>query len=96
MKKIIYIAVFLVVLVLAVSFAGKNPQPVEVVYYFDFHWKGPLSVLVFCVLAIGALLGTLLTLSWVWRAKRERAVARREVKRMEHEISSMRAVPGKQ
>ena len=94
MKKIIYVIVFLAVLVLAISFAGKNPQPVEVVYYLDFHWEGPLSILVFCVLAIGALLGTLLTLSWVWRAKRERAVARREVKRMEHELSSMRALPG--
>lgn len=96
MKKIFYFVVFLVILVIAISFAGKNPQPVEVVYYFDFHWNGPLSVLVFCVLAIGAVLGTLLTLSWVWRAKRERAVARREVKRMEHEISSMRALPGRE
>jgi len=96
MKKIIYIVVFLIVLVLAISFAGKNPQPVAVSYYFDFHWEGPLSVLVFCVLAIGALLGTLLTLSWVWRAKRERSVARREVKRMEYEISSMRALSGRE
>lgn len=94
MKKIIYIIVFLAVLVLAISFVLKNTQPVEVVYYLDLHWEGPLSILVFCVLAIGALLGTLLTLSWVWRAKRERAVARREVKKMEHELSSMRALPG--
>ena len=93
MKKLVYLIVFLAVLVLAVSFAAKNPQPVEVVYYLDFQWSGPLSVLVFCTLAIGALLGTLLTLSWVWRARRERAAARREVRKMEHELSSARALP---
>jgi putative membrane protein len=96
MKKILYFIIFLIVLVLAISFAGKNPQPVEVAYYLDLHWKGPLSVLVFCTLAIGAVLGTLLTLSWVWRAKRQGAAARREVKRMEHEISSMRTQPGRE
>jgi uncharacterized membrane protein YciS (DUF1049 family) len=95
MKRLYYIIVFLVVLVAAISFVLKNPQPVEVFYYFGFHWEGSLSVLVFCVLAIGALLGTLLTLSWVWRAKRERSAARREVKRMEHEISSLRTLPSR-
>jgi hypothetical protein len=48
------------------------------------------------VLAIGALLGTLLTTSWAWKAKRQRAGAMREMKRMEREISSLRALPAKE
>lgn len=96
MKRIIYFILFVIVLVLAISFAVNNPKEVEVVYYFDFKWTGSLSILLFCVLAIGALLGTLLTASWVWKAKRQRAVATREMKRMEQEISSLRSLAAKE
>ena len=96
MKRIIYFIIFVIVLVLAISFAVNNPKDVEVVYYFNFKWTGSLSVLLFCVLALGALLGTLLTSSWVWKAKRQRAVATREMKRMEQEISNLRALPAKE
>ena len=67
MKRLVYALLFLIVLVLAVSFAAKNHQPVTVSYYFDFVWSGPLSVLLFSVLAIGALLGVLLSATWVWK-----------------------------
>ncbi|MDA9982500.1 lipopolysaccharide assembly protein LapA domain-containing protein [Gammaproteobacteria bacterium] len=96
MKRIIYFIIFVIVLVLAISFAVNNPKDVEVVYYFNFKWTGSLSVLLFCVLALGALLGTLLTSSWVWKAKRQRAVATREMKRMEQEISNLRSLPAKE
>ena len=96
MRRIFYFIIFIAVLVLAISFVVKNPADVEVVYYFNFKWNGSLSVLLFCVLAIGALLGTLLTTSWAWKAKRQRAGAMREMKRMEREISSLRALPAKE
>jgi len=96
MKKLIYSVLFVAVLILAISFAAKNSsQVVEVVYYFDFTWKGPLSVLLFSVLAIGALLGMLLTASWAWKAKRQSATTRRKMNRMEQEIASLRALPVK-
>ncbi len=96
MKRLVYLLLFLVVFVLAISVVLKNPNDVDVFYYFNFKWTGPLSVLMFSVLAIGALLGTLLTASWVWRAKRERAAATREMRRMEQEISNLRALPAKE
>ena len=96
MKRLIYALLFLVILVLAVSFAAKNHQVVEVNYYFDFNWKGSLSVLMFAVLAIGALLGTLLSASWVWKTKRQQAVAKREMKKMEQEVANLRALPIKE
>ena len=96
MKRLVYLVLFLIVFVLAVSVVLKNPNDVEVLYYFSFKWTGPLSVLMFSLLAIGALLGTLLTASWVWKAKRERAVATREMKRMEQEISNLRALPARE
>ena len=95
MKRLIYAILFLVVLVLAVSFAAKNHQIVEVKYYFDFAWTGSLSVLLFVVLALGALLGTLLTVSWVWKAKRQQKVDKREMKKMEQEVANLRALPTK-
>lgn len=96
MKRLIYAILFLIVLVLAVSFAAKNHQPVEVQYYFNFTWTGPLSVLLFVVLAIGAILGTLLSASWVWKTKRQQAVAKRELKKMEQEVANLRALPMKE
>lgn len=96
MKRLLYAVIFLIVLVLAVSFAAKNHQIVEVNWYFDFNWSGSLSVLLFCVLAIGALLGTLLSLSWVWKTKRDQAVTRRQMKKMEQEVANLRALPIKE
>ena len=65
MKRLIYAILFLIVLVLAVSFAAKNHGEVTVMYYFNFTWTGSLSVLLFIVLAIGSLLGVLLSIALV-------------------------------
>ena len=93
MKRIFYLLLFLVVLVLGISFAAKNPQLVEVNYYFDFHWTGPLSMLLLIALAVGSVLGVLFTLGWVLRVKRQASRTRKEVQKMEQEVANLRAIP---
>ena len=93
MKRVFYLLLFLVMLVLGISFAAKNPHTVEVYYYFNIHWTGSLSMLLLIALAIGSLLGVFFTLSWVWRARRQASKTRREIKKMEQEVANLRAMP---
>ena len=93
MKRLFYLLLFIVMLVIGMSFAVKNPQIVEVHYYFDFHHSLSLSILLLIVLALGACLGALFTLSWVVRARRQTARARRDLRKMEEEVANLRSLP---
>lgn len=93
MKRLFYLILFIIFLVLGMSFAAKNPQFVEVNYYFDFHREISLAILLLIVLALGAVLGVLLTLSWVFRAKRQASRARRDLRKIEQEVANLRAIP---
>lgn len=90
MKLFLYLLLVLVVLVFGASFALKNPQAVDVSYYFGFEWSGSLAVLLVATLAIGALMGVIFTLGWVIRAKRQASHARREASHLEQEAASLR------
>ena len=46
-------------LFIGVTFTIKNSQIVELTYYFDVHWQGPLSWLVIIVFACGLVIGIL-------------------------------------
>lgn len=83
MKRIVYILLFLVILLLGITFAIKNPQSVELNYYFGFNETVRLATLVWIILAIGMILGVLLTSIWVLRVRRQLGKARREIKKLE-------------
>jgi len=93
MKRLFYVLLILIILVLGITFSLKNPQNVEVNYYFGFSWLGPMSWLLLVVLAVGACLGVLFTSSWVFRSKRQLARVRRDVRKMEQEVNNLRALP---
>lgn len=90
MKVFFYLLLALVVLLFGISFALKNPQSVEVAYYFGIDWSGSLSWLLVITLAVGALLGVLFTLGWAIKAKRQAARARKEAAKLEREAANLR------
>lgn len=57
MNKIIVAFVAVIALLFGVTFTIRNPQVVDLSYYFGIQWQGPLSWLVIIVFALGALTG---------------------------------------
>jgi putative membrane protein len=76
-------AVRLIVFIVLLAFAVKNTDPVTLRFYFDLVWQAPLVVVLFGVLAIGALFGLAATVGPLLRQRREIARLRRELRRGE-------------
>jgi uncharacterized integral membrane protein len=70
----------LILFVVLLAFAVKNTDPVTLRFYFDLAWQGPLVVVLFGVLAVGALLGIAATTGRLVRQRREIARLRRELR----------------
>ena len=93
MKRLFYLLLILILLVFGISFSLKNPEPVSISYYFGLGWSGPMSWLMLVVLAIGCLLGVLLTFTWALRSKRRLSKLKKEIRKMEQEVNNLRALP---
>ncbi|MCB1735666.1 MAG: LapA family protein [Gammaproteobacteria bacterium] len=76
MRKLVYAIVILICVLLGVSFATLNAEPVRVDFYLLVR-DVPLSLLLMVTLLIGALLGTLASLGWGVRARIEAGRLRR-------------------
>jgi lipopolysaccharide assembly protein A len=70
----------LILFIVLLAFAVKNTDPVTLRFYFDLAWEGPLVIVLFGVLAIGALLGIAATIGALMRQRREIARLRRELR----------------
>jgi len=93
MKKILYLILFSVVLLVGVTFTIENPGRVDVNYLFDLHWNTRLAWVVFWALVIGVALGVLGMLGVVFSTKRQLARKRKELKAKEQEILNLRSLP---
>jgi putative membrane protein len=93
MKRLLYIAVTLIVFFLGITFAFQNKQNVDLNYYLGVHWNAPLSLILVLTLAIGVAIGYLVSLRRVVQARRKLAQARREVKQVEQEVENLRSLP---
>lgn len=69
MNKILVAFVAVVALLFGVTFTIRNPQVVDLSYYFGIQWQGPLSWLVIIVFAFGVLIG--ITVSYLLVLKRK-------------------------
>jgi len=70
----------LILFIVLLAFAVKNTDPVALRFYFDLAWEGPLVIVLFGALAIGALLGIAATTGALMRQRREIARLRRELR----------------
>jgi len=93
MKRLTYLFIGFVVVLFGITFAIKNPQVVELHYYFGLEWKGSVALIMIVVLAIGTLLGYLAGLKTIMRMRRDLQQARKEVRQVEQEVKNLRALP---
>jgi len=71
----------LILFIVLLAFAVKNTDLVTLRFYFDLAWQAPLVVVLFGVLAIGALFGIVATAGALMRQRREITRLRRELRR---------------
>lgn len=76
-------AIGLVVFLLLLALATKNDHFVAVHFLFDMSWRLPLSLLLFCALGTGVLLGIFALLGSVIRL-------RLMLRRLRHEVRNLR------
>jgi putative membrane protein len=93
MKRILYLVVTVVVVLLGVTFALHNRQTVEIGYYFGLGWSGPLAVALLTTFAAGAVIGYLMSMKMVVRMQRELVRSRKEIRQIEQEVQNLRALP---
>jgi putative membrane protein len=93
MKKIIYGVILLLVILFSLAFAAKNPQIVEIEYYFGIHWKGSLAILLLMAMSVGVLIGALGMFVTALKSRRQANKARKYVVRIEKELENLRALP---
>lgn len=86
-----YLIVFVLV-VLGLSFAVLNAQPVTLNYYLGTY-PVPLSLALVSSLALGALLGVFVSLAMLVGTKRRLAQLQRKVAVAEQEVTNLRAIP---
>jgi putative membrane protein len=93
MRRLVYLALAVLVLLVGVTFTFKNAQMVELNYYFGIHWQASLSFMLLTTLTIGIAAGFLASLSIVARMQSQMFRVRRENRRLEQEVNNLRALP---
>jgi len=87
---------FLVVLVvLGLSFAVLNSQPVSLNYYFGYR-EIPLSMIVVLSLAGGAVIGVLVSAGLILRMKTQTRQLRRKLRNAEKDSDQLRVLPAEE
>ena len=84
-----------ILIVLGLSFAVLNAEPVPLNYYFGSR-DIPLSMIVVLSLAAGALIGLLVSMGAILRLKQQRAKLRRQLQRAEKAADQLSVLPAKQ
>jgi putative membrane protein len=92
-KRLFYGVLFIAALVFGLTFAIKNSNWVEINYYFNLHWTGPLSILLVVVMGAGALFGFMGALKIAFQFKRRLSQSEKQVRKLEQEIANLRAIP---
>lgn len=93
MKRIFYILAILGTFIFGITFALKNKQDIELTYYFELHWAGPVTLALLGALALGIVIGYLAGLRTVIRMQRSLVQARKEIRQIEQEVINLRALP---
>ncbi len=72
MRKLLYSVIFLCIFVFGLTFAARNPQSVQVSYYFGIEGEWPLASILLAVLITGVAAGYILALVGGYRRSRRR------------------------
>ena len=93
MKRIFYISIALIAVFIGLTFALKNNQIVDLVYYFGLHWTAPLSMMLLVSFALGAVCGYVANFVTQMRVRRALAKARKDIRQVEQEVANLRSLP---
>ena len=90
--RIIRLVFFFIILLLGLSFAVLNADPVKLDYYFG-SWQAPLSLLLVTAMTLGVAFGILACMGILLRLKREVGKLRKSAQLAQEEITNLRALP---
>lgn len=93
MKRLMYLVLFLVVVVFAMTLYQKNPDPVIFKYYFGIEHELSLYLLVVITFVVGMLFGVLLTSFSIVKNKVHAGKSKRALAKVEREVEALRAAP---
>ena len=91
MRYIVYVF-WIIIILLGVTFASLNPQPLTINYYVDTTTIY-LPILLLIALVIGAFLGIIAMLPMLVKSKSTSRRLRHQVKHIEQEVQNLRAIP---
>lgn len=94
LRSIYYILLFLLV-ILGISFACLNAEPVTINYYFS-SGTHPLSMILALGFSMGAVIGFTASLGMLFRSKRSAYRYHQRAKVAEKEVANLRAIPIKE
>lgn len=95
MGRLIGFLFLVVLIVLGLSFAVLNSQPVSLNYYFGYR-DIPLSMIVVLSLATGAVIGVLVSAGLMLRLKAQSRQLRRKLRNAEKDSDQLRVLPAKE
>ncbi|HHF7365289.1 TPA: LapA family protein [Legionella bozemanae] len=90
--RILMLVIYILLIVIGVSFAALNATSVDVNFYFKVI-SMPISVLMTIMLGIGILIGFILFMWRYWRLKAECHKIKNQLKLTEKEIKNLRSIP---
>lgn len=93
MKRIFYVVLVVVVMIIGIAFAAQNRQIVEISYYFGLQWRGSISVAILTTFSFGVITGYLVSLRMAVRLQRQLSQSRKEIRQIEQEVINLRALP---
>ena len=74
---------------LLLGFAVKNSEVVTLHYYLGYQWQAPLVLVMLLFFALGAAVGVVASLGFLFRQRRELLALRKEL-RLKEQASSIR------
>lgn len=90
--RIVMLVIYILLVIIGVSFAALNAASVEVNFYFKMV-SMPISVLITIMLGIGILIGFILFIGRYCRLKAECYRIKNQLKLTEKEIKNLRSIP---
>lgn len=93
MKRLIYLIVFLLVAIFAFTLNLKNPQSINLQYYFDLQFEAPLVLVLTASFLSGMVIGWLFMSLSVFKNKRQVGKAKKQLAKVEQEVENLRTMP---
>lgn len=90
--RLLMLVIYILIIIIGVSFAALNATPVPINLYFKTI-SMPLAVLMAITLGMGVFLGFIVFMSRYWRLKNEYRKVKNQLKLTEKEIKNLRSIP---